>query len=126
MLQFLLMIILIYSAYLKIGEGCDNRCSYCAIPIIRGHFVSRDYDSVIKEAKELAEAGIKEIIVLEQDTTKYGIDFKDKKVREKCGVLACFCMNLPLISAYLSEKHVDAVFCDAPVGGIKRHVRSTR
>ncbi len=69
-----------YSAYLKIGEGCDNRCSYCAIPIIRGHFVSRDYDSVIKEAKELAEAGIKEIIVLEQDTTKYGIDFKDKKV----------------------------------------------
>ncbi len=69
-----------YSAYLKIGEGCDNRCSYCAIPIIRGHFVSRDYDSVIKEAKELAEAGIKEIIVLEQDTTKYGIDFKDRKV----------------------------------------------
>ena len=69
-----------YSAYLKIGEGCDNRCSYCAIPIIRGHFVSRDYDSVIKEAKELAEVGIKEIIVLEQDTTKYGIDFKDKKV----------------------------------------------
>lgn len=69
-----------YSAYLKIGEGCDNRCSYCAIPLIRGHFVSRDYDSVIKEAKELAEVGIKEIIVLEQDTTKYGIDFKDKKV----------------------------------------------
>ena len=69
-----------YSAYLKIGEGCDNRCSYCAIPLIRGGFVSRDYDAIIKEAKELAASGIKEIVVLEQDTTKYGIDFKDKKV----------------------------------------------
>ncbi len=68
-----------YSAYLKIGDGCDNRCSYCAIPLIRGHFVSRPFDQIIKEAKELAEAGIKEIIVLEQDTTKYGIDLKEKK-----------------------------------------------
>lgn len=69
-----------YSAYLKIGEGCDNRCSYCAIPLIRGHFVSRDYDEIISEARELADNGIKEIIVLEQDTTKYGIDLIDKKV----------------------------------------------
>ena len=69
-----------YSAYLKIGEGCDNRCSYCAIPLIRGGFVSRDYDAIIKEAQDLADNNIKEIIVLEQDTTKYGIDFKDKKV----------------------------------------------
>ena len=69
-----------YSAYLKIGEGCDNRCSYCAIPIIRGGFVSRDYDVIIKEAHDLADNGIKEVIVLEQDTTKYGIDFKNKKV----------------------------------------------
>ena len=69
-----------YSAYLKIGEGCDNRCSYCAIPLIRGGFVSRDYDSIIKEAKDLANNGIKEVVVLEQDTTKYGIDIKDKKV----------------------------------------------
>ena len=68
-----------YSAYLKIGEGCDNRCSYCAIPLIRGGFVSRDYDAIIKEAQDLADNNIKEIIVLEQDTTKYGIDFKDKK-----------------------------------------------
>ena len=69
-----------YSAYLKIGEGCDNRCSYCAIPLIRGGFVSRDYDAIIKEAKDLRDNGIKEIIVLEQDTTKYGIDFKDKNI----------------------------------------------
>ena len=53
-----------YSAYLKIGEGCDNRCSYCAIPIIRGHFVSRDMASIIKEAKDLASNGIKEVVVL--------------------------------------------------------------
>ena len=67
-----------FSAYLKIGEGCDNRCSYCAIPLIRGHFVSRPMEAIIKEAKDLAANGIKEIIVLEQDTTKYGIDLKDK------------------------------------------------
>lgn len=66
-----------YSAYLKIGEGCDNCCTYCAIPLIRGHFVSRPFDEIIKEAHVLADSGIKEIIVLEQDTTKYGIDLKD-------------------------------------------------
>ena len=67
-----------YSAYLKIGEGCDNCCTYCAIPLIRGHFVSRDYNEIIKEARKLADDGVKEIIVLEQDTTKYGIDLKEK------------------------------------------------
>ena len=66
-----------YSAYLKIGEGCDNCCTYCAIPLIRGHFVSRKYDEIIEEANVLANSGIKEIVVLEQDTTKYGIDLKD-------------------------------------------------
>ncbi len=65
-----------YSAYLKIGEGCDNRCTYCAIPLIRGGFVSRPYNEIIKEAYQLAQLGYKEIIVLEQDTTKYGIDRK--------------------------------------------------
>ena len=68
-----------FSAFLKIGEGCDNCCTYCAIPLIRGHFVSRPYDDIIKEAKDLASNGIKEIIILEQDTTKYGIDLKENK-----------------------------------------------
>ncbi len=63
-----------FSAYLKIGEGCDNCCTYCAIPLIRGHFVSRPYLDIINEAKKLASQGYKELIVLEQDTTKYGID----------------------------------------------------
>ncbi len=66
-----------YSAYLKIGEGCDNCCTYCAIPLIRGHFVSRPYKEIIEEANVLVESGIKEVVVLEQDTTKYGIDLKD-------------------------------------------------
>ena len=68
-----------YSAYLKIGEGCSNCCSYCAIPLIRGPYVSRPFESVINEAKKLAKEGYKELIVLEQDTTRYGLDLKEKK-----------------------------------------------
>ena len=68
-----------YSAYLKIGEGCSNCCTYCAIPLIRGPYVSRPFDSIIDEAKYLAKQGYKELIVLEQDTTRYGLDLKDKK-----------------------------------------------
>ena len=61
-------------AYLKIGEGCSNRCTYCAIPYIRGPFVSRPIEEILKEAEILAQKGIREIIVIAQDTTKYGID----------------------------------------------------
>ncbi len=61
-------------AYLKIGEGCSNRCTYCAIPYIRGPFVSRKKEDIIEEAKRLAKNGIKELIIIAQDTTKYGID----------------------------------------------------
>ena len=68
-----------YSAYLKIGEGCSNCCTYCAIPLIRGPYVSRPFESVIKEANLLAKQGYKELIVLEQDTTRYGLDLKEKK-----------------------------------------------
>ncbi len=68
-----------YSAYLKIGEGCSNCCTYCAIPLIRGPYVSRPYESIIKEAKKLASEGYKELIVLGQDTTRYGLDLKEKK-----------------------------------------------
>ena len=64
------------TAYLKIGEGCSNRCTYCAIPAIRGPFVSRKMEDILEEAKKLAEKGIQELIVIAQDTTKYGIDRK--------------------------------------------------
>lgn len=61
-------------AYLKIGEGCSNKCTYCAIPYIRGPFVSRKMEDVLDEAEMLAKKGIKELIVIAQDTTKYGVD----------------------------------------------------
>ena len=62
------------TAYLKIAEGCSNRCTYCAIPNIRGPYISRKIEDVLEEAKNLAKEGIKELIVIAQDTTKYGID----------------------------------------------------
>lgn len=65
-------------AYLKIAEGCDNRCSYCAIPGIRGGFRSRTIESCVDEAKTLAESGVKELILIAQDTTKYGQDLYGK------------------------------------------------
>ena len=62
------------TAYLKIAEGCSNRCTYCAIPYIRGPFVSRKMEDILEEAEKLAKSGVKELIVIAQDTTKYGID----------------------------------------------------
>lgn len=67
-----------YMAYLKIAEGCDNCCSYCIIPQLRGPYTSRPYDEVMAEAKALAESGIKELIVVAQDTTRYGEDTTGK------------------------------------------------
>ena len=61
-------------AYLKIGEGCSNMCTYCAIPYIRGKFISRKMEEILDEAKMLASKGIKEVIIIAQDTTKYGVD----------------------------------------------------
>lgn len=65
-------------AYLKIAEGCDNFCTYCAIPYIRGRYESREFDEIINEAKDLAKSGYEEIILIAQDTTKYGIDLYGK------------------------------------------------
>ncbi len=63
-----------YYSYLKIAEGCDNRCTYCAIPMIRGSFRSRPMEDIIKEAEELSEKGVKEFILIAQDTSRYGED----------------------------------------------------
>ena len=68
------------TAYLKIAEGCSNRCTYCAIPYIRGPYISRPMEEIIKEAKGLAESGIKEVIVIAQDTTMYGKDLYGKQM----------------------------------------------
>lgn len=63
-----------YWAYLKIAEGCSNCCTYCAIPSIRGPFRSRDEESIVEEAKTLANGGVKELVLIAQDVSSYGID----------------------------------------------------
>ena len=63
-----------YTAYLKIAEGCDNRCAYCAIPSIRGKFRSRPMEDLVAEAKELEALGVRELNIVAQDTTRYGLD----------------------------------------------------
>ena len=67
-----------YFAYLKIAEGCDNRCSYCAIPLIRGGYRSRTLESIEEEARSLAKQGVQELVLIAQDTTRYGIDLYGK------------------------------------------------
>ena len=70
-------------AWLKIGEGCLHRCSFCAIPLIRGTFVSRPMEDILEEAKIIAGKGIKEIVLAAQDTTNYGIElYKERKLAE--------------------------------------------
>lgn len=78
-----------YTAYLKVGEGCDNKCTYCAIPAIRGKFRSRPIEDLVAEAKELESLGVKELNIIAQDTSRYGLDlYKEyslaRLVREIC------------------------------------------
>ena len=78
-----------HTAYLKIAEGCDNKCTYCAIPLIRGKFRSRTIEDIVKEAKDLEQMGVKEINLIAQDTSRYGLDIYGeyslaRLVREIC------------------------------------------
>lgn len=66
-----------YSAYVKISDGCDNRCTYCAIPLIRGGYSSRPFDDIVNECRRLAEGGVTEITLIAQDTSRYGCDLGD-------------------------------------------------
>jgi ribosomal protein S12 methylthiotransferase len=66
-----------FTAYIRISDGCNNRCSYCAIPLIRGNLRSRTTCDIVSEAKGLATKGVKELVVISQDTTRYGEDLKD-------------------------------------------------
>ena len=75
-------------AYLRIAEGCDNYCAFCAIPYIRGHYRSRAMESIVEEARELAFRGVKELIVIAQDITRYGTDLYGKRS------LAALCREL--------------------------------
>ena len=80
-----------FFAYLKIAEGCDNRCSYCAIPLIRGNYRSRTIENIVSEATTLAQNGVKELIVVAQDITRYGLDLYGERrlpalLDELCGI----------------------------------------
>jgi len=66
-----------FSAYVKISDGCDNKCTYCAIPLIRGGYASRPFDDIVEECKKLASEGVTEITLIAQDTSRYGCDFGD-------------------------------------------------
>lgn len=66
------------SCYIRISDGCDNRCSYCAIPLIRGRFKSRKMEDIVEEVKNLASQGMREFCIISQDTSKYGIDIYGK------------------------------------------------
>ena len=68
-----------YTAYLKIAEGCDNRCAYCVIPSLRGRYRSRTMESLLAEAKGLADSGVKELLVVAQDITRYGTDLYGRR-----------------------------------------------
>lgn len=63
-----------YTAYLKVADGCDNRCTYCVIPSLRGPYHSRRIEDIVSEARQLADAGVRELILIAQDTTRYGTD----------------------------------------------------
>ena len=69
-----------YSAYVKISDGCDNRCAYCAIPLIRGSYRSRPYEDILGECRRLIRGGVSEITLIAQDTSRYGSDFPEKKL----------------------------------------------
>lgn len=81
-----------YTAFLKIAEGCDNRCAYCVIPSLRGRYRSRTMESLLAEAKGLADSGVKELIVIAQDITRYGTDLYKKR---KLGDLLTELCKLP-------------------------------
>lgn len=110
-----------YYAYLKIAEGCDNRCTYCAIPLIRGGFRSRPMEDIINEAKQLSEKGVREFIIIAQDTSRYGEDLcghslLPELLRKLCAidslqyirVLYCYPERITdeLIEVFANEKKV--------------------
>lgn len=81
----------VHMAFLKVAEGCDNRCSYCVIPSLRGRFRSRKIEDILSEAESLVASGVKELIVVAQDTTRYGLDLYGERrlfelLRELCTI----------------------------------------
>lgn len=118
-----------FSAYIRISDGCNHFCSFCAIPLIRGRFHSRPFDEIIEEAKLLKEKGIKELSVISQDTTLYGSDFKGKhpniidllKALEAVGFASIRLLYLypseitDELITYIASSNVIAHYFDVPI-----------
>ena len=86
-----------HTAYLKVGEGCDNRCTYCAIPLIRGGFRSRTVEDIVHEARELERAGVVELNLIAQDTTRYGLDIYGEYSLARLVRAICEATDIPWI-----------------------------
>ncbi len=125
-----------YYAYLKIAEGCSNNCTYCAIPAIRGPFRSRPIESIVEEAEWLAQKGVKEVIVVAQDTTRYGEDLYGKsKLPELLSQLAhidgfkwirvlyCYPERITdeLIDVFAKEEKI-AKYIDIPIQHVNKEI----
>lgn len=109
-------------AYLKIAEGCDNHCSFCIIPQLRGRYRSRELDDVLYEARTLAQSGVKEIIVVAQDISRYGYDLEGheyllpKLVRELCKIDGIHWVRLHyLYPDVLSDEMIDVIASEPKV-----------
>ena len=127
-----------FYAYLKIADGCDNRCTYCAIPMIRGSFRSRKIENIVDEAKKLVKNGVRELNVVAQDTTRYGEDIYGRPML--CELLdelckACGVKHLQIVDAYdvvavekavkagLASKEVSVIIAQRPCVLLKNVVR---
>lgn len=103
-----------YSAFIKIAEGCDNRCSYCVIPDLRGKFRSRRIEDVTDEARALAEQGVRELILVAQDTTRYGTDLYGKRMLKELLDELCKIEELKWIRVhYMYPDEIDDELIDA-------------
>lgn len=124
-------------AYLKIAEGCDNHCSYCIIPQLRGRYRSRELDDVLYEARRLAQDGVKEIIVVAQDITRYGIDLPGHELllprlmRELCKIDGIHWVRLHyLYPEVLTDEMIDVIaeepkivkYIDLPIQHINNEI----
>lgn len=110
-----------YTAYIKIAEGCDNRCSYCVIPSLRGRYRSRRFEDIVAEAEELAASGVKELIVVAQDITRYGTDLYGRRRLAELTRALCAIDSLKWIRLHylypdeLDEELIDTVASEPKV-----------
>lgn len=125
-----------YTAYFKIAEGCSNRCGYCIIPKLRGPYRSREMDALFEEARELADAGVKELIVIAQDITKYGMDLPEHKrllpelLRQLCQLNFTWVRLHYLYPDQITEELIDVIasepkivkYLDIPLQHVSRRI----